>query len=60
MKEIFFKTVFLFTLLSCGDDNTKDSLSYTEIGASNIENSKIEPKETVQKDTFQILSLIHI
>ena len=54
MKEIFFKTVFLFTLLSCGDDNTKDSLSYTEIGASNIENSKIEPKETVQKDTFQI------
>ena len=54
MKEIFFKTVFLFTLVSCGEDNTKESLSYTEIGAADIENSKIEPKEIVQKDTFQI------
>lgn len=54
MKEIFFKTVFLFTLVSCGEDNTEESLSYTEIGAADIENSKIEPKEIVQKDTFQI------
>ena len=49
MKEIFFKTVFLFTLLSCGDDNIKDSLSYKEIGALTSKNSKIEPKENSTK-----------
>lgn len=54
MKEIFFKTVFLLTLFSCSTDDQKEVLSYTEIGASKVENPKIEPKETAQKDTFQI------
>ena len=54
MKEIFFIVVFLLTLSSCGEDHSKESLSYTEIGASDIQKSKIDPKEKVQKDTVQI------
>ena len=54
MKEIFFKTVFLITLFSCSTDDQKEVLSYTEIGASKVGNSKIDPKEIAQTDTFQI------
>jgi hypothetical protein len=53
MKEIFFSTVFLSTLFSCQTDHTKESLSYAEIGASDIEKTKVEPKKTAQKNTFQ-------
>ena len=54
MKEIFFTAVFVSTLLSCGTDNTKESLSYTEIGASDVEKTKIEPKQIAQKDSLQV------
>tara|TARA_B100001287_G_scaffold262348_1_gene252174 strand:+ start:3577 stop:4212 length:636 start_codon:yes stop_codon:yes gene_type:complete len=54
MKEIFFITVLLCSIFSCREDNAKESLSYLEIGASDIKNSKIKPKESVQKDTIQI------
>ncbi|MAA57169.1 MAG: hypothetical protein CL855_01640 [Cryomorphaceae bacterium] len=54
MKEIFFTAVFVSTLLSCGTDNTKESLSYTEIGASDVEKTKIEPKQIAQKDSLRV------
>ncbi len=54
MKEIFFCAVFLSTLFSCQTDDTKESLSYTEIGASDLEETEVEPKKIAQKDTFQI------
>ena len=54
MKEIFFCAVFMSTLFSCQTDDTKESLSYTEIGASDLEETEVEPKKIAQKDTFQI------
>lgn len=54
MKEIFFTTVLLFTLFSCSTDDQKEVLSYSEIGVSQPGKLKTEPKQTAQKDTFNI------
>ena len=54
MKEIFFITVLLFTLFSCSTDDQKEVLSYSEIGVSQAGKLKTEPKQTAQKDTFNI------
>tara|TARA_E500000331_G_scaffold277221_1_gene269942 strand:- start:480 stop:1115 length:636 start_codon:yes stop_codon:yes gene_type:complete len=54
MKEIFFTTVLLFTLFSCSTDDQKEVLSYSEIGVSQAGKLKTEPKQTAQKDTFNI------
>ena len=54
MKEIFFTTVLLFTLFSCSTDDQKEVLSYSEIGDSQQGKLKTKPKQTAQKDTFNI------
>ena len=54
MKQIFFTTVLLFTLFSCSTDDQKEVLSYSEIGVSQAGKLKTEPKQTAQKDTFNI------
>ena len=54
MKEIFFTTVLLFTLFSCSTDDQKEVLSYSEIGVSQAGKLKTKPKQTAQKDTFNI------
>lgn len=54
MTRITFYFIFLLALPSCSNDESTRTLSYSEIGASEKENSKTEPKLDAKNEAIQI------
>ena len=54
MKESFFIALSFCVLFSCATDDSKDVLSYNEIGASPSKNPDFKTNEKAPKDSFEI------